>query len=333
MMAPSWQALAQQAAAHYGVPAKGLIAQIMAESGGNPHARSSAGAEGIAQFMPGTARSMGVNPWDPASAISGMAHMMRNEYNAFGSWPLALAAYNAGPGNARHWQSIPETRAYVDKLAGAYGSGAPAPSVHAPSGSLSASSGNAASFGDIMNALGISANGAVARYLSKIMDEYGVGLGGSGGAAAPTSGSPAVGTFAPGPKGHLFGGSYIPGRIDYGVDFGYHGNQKVPAYALAGGTVASLGSGWGHTNTPYQTGNAVYLKLAHPVHGYDYLYYAEGTPIPGLHVGQQINPGQALMFNPGEIGLIPSPGTSTMYQTPQSSGRTTWNWLHSMGIV
>jgi soluble lytic murein transglycosylase-like protein len=83
---------------------------------------SSAGAQGIAQFMPGTARSYGLgNPFDPAAAIDAQAHMMRDLLRRFASVPLALAAYNAGPGAVGRCGCIPpypETRGYVARILG-----------------------------------------------------------------------------------------------------------------------------------------------------------------------------------------------------------------------
>src|ERR687896_242877 len=106
-----------RAAQRFGVSAQLLAAQIYAESNFNPFARSSAGAQGIAQFMPGTARGIGLrNPFDPAQAIDAQAHLMRDHLRRFGSVPLALAAYNAGPGAVSRCGCIPpfaETRAYV----------------------------------------------------------------------------------------------------------------------------------------------------------------------------------------------------------------------------
>ena len=77
-----------------------LAAQLYAESGFNPFARSRAGAEGIAQFMPGTAESYDLdNPFDPVEAIDAQAHLMSDLLRQFGGKvALALAAYNAGPG-------------------------------------------------------------------------------------------------------------------------------------------------------------------------------------------------------------------------------------------
>ena len=71
-----------------------LAAQLYAESGFNPFARSPAGAEGIAQFMPGTADAYGLtNPFDAERAIDAQAHLMSDLLKRFGGKPsLALAA-------------------------------------------------------------------------------------------------------------------------------------------------------------------------------------------------------------------------------------------------
>jgi hypothetical protein len=105
-----------------------LAAQLMAESGFNPRAVSPAGALGIAQFIPSTARSYGLrDPFDPVAAIDAQAHLMSDLLRQFHSVPLALAAYNAGSGAVVACQCVPpypETRAYVARiLALAGGSG------------------------------------------------------------------------------------------------------------------------------------------------------------------------------------------------------------------
>ena len=109
-----------RAAQRWNVSAALLAAQLYAESGFNPYARSNAGARGIAQFMPGTARAYGLdNPYDPAQAIDAQGHLMRDLLRQFGSVPLALAAYNAGPAPVARCGCIPpypETRAYVARI-------------------------------------------------------------------------------------------------------------------------------------------------------------------------------------------------------------------------
>ena len=98
-MPPGYAPLIVRAAQRWSVSAQLLAAQLYAESGFNPFARSPAGAQGIAQFMPGTAAAMGLaDPFDPDAAIDAQAHLMRDLLGRFGSVPLALAAYNAGPG-------------------------------------------------------------------------------------------------------------------------------------------------------------------------------------------------------------------------------------------
>jgi len=88
--------MAQAAAQKYGIDPNVFLRQINQESGFNPNARSSAGALGIAQFMPGTARAMGVNPMDPASALDGAARLMAQNLQKYGSYQAALSAYNSG---------------------------------------------------------------------------------------------------------------------------------------------------------------------------------------------------------------------------------------------
>jgi Transglycosylase SLT domain/D-alanyl-D-alanine carboxypeptidase/Putative Flp pilus-assembly TadE/G-like len=114
-----------RASQRWNVGAALLSAQIYAESNFNPFAHSPAGAQGIAQFMPGTAQALGLdNPFDPEEAIDAQAHLMRDLLRRFGSVPLALAAYNAGPGAVEKYGGIPpyaETRAYVAKILGLLG--------------------------------------------------------------------------------------------------------------------------------------------------------------------------------------------------------------------
>ena len=119
-----------RAAQRWNVSATLLAAQIYAESAFNPFARSRAGALGIAQFMPGTAEAMGLDdPFNAEHAIDAQAHLMRDLLRRFGSVPLALAAYNAGPGAVAACgciPNIPETRGYVARILGLMnGAGAP----------------------------------------------------------------------------------------------------------------------------------------------------------------------------------------------------------------
>jgi hypothetical protein len=108
------------AGAKWNVSAALLAAQLMAESNFNPFAVSPAGAVGIAQFMPGTAASYGLeDPFDPVEAIGAQAHLMSDLMTQFGSPELALAAYNAGPAPVEACScvpAIPETSAYVARI-------------------------------------------------------------------------------------------------------------------------------------------------------------------------------------------------------------------------
>ena len=104
------------AAARHGVDASVLAAVASQESGFDSRAVSGAGAQGLMQFMPSTAKGLGVNAFDPASSIDGAARYLKSLTSQFGSTPLALAAYNAGPGTVRQYGGIPpytETQNYV----------------------------------------------------------------------------------------------------------------------------------------------------------------------------------------------------------------------------
>lgn len=117
---PRYAPAIRRAAIRWSVGAAILAAQLKAESDFNPNERSPAGALGIAQFMPGTARTYGLrDPLDPEASIDAQAHFMHDLLRRFGSVPLALAAYNAGPGRVAACgciPPIPETQAYVAKI-------------------------------------------------------------------------------------------------------------------------------------------------------------------------------------------------------------------------
>ena len=107
------------AAQKYGVPAALLTAVAAVESGYDPAAVSPAGARGLMQLMPATAAGLGVDPMVPAQAVDGAARLLAQSLGEFGSVPLALAAYNAGPGAVRRYDGIPpyhETQDYVRKV-------------------------------------------------------------------------------------------------------------------------------------------------------------------------------------------------------------------------
>jgi soluble lytic murein transglycosylase-like protein len=137
------------AAARHGLDPALLRALIRAESNFDPNAGSHAGAQGLAQLMPGTARALGVtNPFDPAQSVEGGAKYLRRQLDAFGGDPrLALAAYNAGPGAVSRYGGVPpypETQGYVTRVmqyAEQYrGAIAPAPAALAPAAPASGGS-------------------------------------------------------------------------------------------------------------------------------------------------------------------------------------------------
>lgn len=106
-----------EAERRYGLPTNLLRALIWAESRFNPMAVSPAGAAGLAQLMPATARELGVrNRHDPLASIDGGARYLRDMLDRFDAVHLALAAYNAGPGAVSRSRGIPnngETPQYV----------------------------------------------------------------------------------------------------------------------------------------------------------------------------------------------------------------------------
>lgn len=105
----------------YGIPQSVLYYQAKRESGFNPSAiNKNSGAQGIMQLMPGTAKELGVkDPFNYKESINAGAKYLKKQYDNFGDWELALAAYNAGPGNVRKHGGIPpfkETQNYVKDI-------------------------------------------------------------------------------------------------------------------------------------------------------------------------------------------------------------------------
>lgn len=119
----SMDAIFEEAAERYGVPLNLLKAMGKAESGFDANAVSPAGAQGVMQLMPATAKSLGVeDPFDARSNIMGGAKYISQKLKQYnGNIDLALAAYNAGSGNVAKYGGVPpfsETRSYIAKIKG-----------------------------------------------------------------------------------------------------------------------------------------------------------------------------------------------------------------------
>ena len=116
-----WIEVARAAAQAHGVPEDLFLRLVQQESGWNAGALSVKGAMGLAQLMPGTASLLGVDPTDPVQNLEGGARYLRRQFDAFGTWDLALAAYNAGPAAVQQYGGIPpyaETQNYVQVIWG-----------------------------------------------------------------------------------------------------------------------------------------------------------------------------------------------------------------------
>lgn len=113
--------MARSAARKHNVPEDLFLRLVQQESGWNHGAVSHKGAIGLAQLMPETAQVLRVDPSDPRENLEGGARYLRQQYQKFGNWRLALAAYNAGPGAVEKHGGVPpfaETKNYVLKIWG-----------------------------------------------------------------------------------------------------------------------------------------------------------------------------------------------------------------------
>lgn len=145
-----WQAATRQAAERYGLDPDTFVRQIQQESGFNPTAHSGAGALGIAQIMPATARAWGVDPLNPTAALDAAARNMAGYVKKYGGWENALVAYNAGPGAVG--KSLPaEMRNYIATI---LGGNAPTSGASSPAAAPSSSPPDLGQAGDFTGLLG-----------------------------------------------------------------------------------------------------------------------------------------------------------------------------------
>lgn len=116
----SYDLLTEAKARRYGIPPALLKKLVGTESAWDQSAVSPKGARGLGQLMPGTAKDLGVDPNDPVQNIDGSARYLKQQYDTFKTWPLALAAYNAGPGAVQKYgNKVPpykETQNYVANI-------------------------------------------------------------------------------------------------------------------------------------------------------------------------------------------------------------------------
>lgn len=113
--------VATEVALRYEIPPQIFFNLITVESNWDPVVMSYRGAIGLTQLMPATAQELGVNPWNAKQNLEGGARYLRQQHNEFGSWLLALAAYNSGPGTVKKYGGVPpyeETQEYVQKILG-----------------------------------------------------------------------------------------------------------------------------------------------------------------------------------------------------------------------
>lgn len=115
-----WEGLVARASRLYGLDPRLIAAVIKVESNFENLAESSKGAQGLMQLMPETGQALGVaDPFDPQANVDAGSRYLRRQLDRFGRLELALAAYNAGPGNVLRYGGIPpfpETEAYVRKV-------------------------------------------------------------------------------------------------------------------------------------------------------------------------------------------------------------------------
>lgn len=217
-------AIFEDAASCFGLSSKLLKAVAKAESNFNPKAVSKAGAMGVMQLMPATARSLGVSdPYDARQNIMGGAKYLKENLDRFGDVRLALAAYNAGPNSVKKYGGVPpysETQNYVKKIMGYLGGDTLYANRSVTTGGRNSSSLSAAAQLYAMNSM----SGA-----SRIG-----GLGSGNGSSAGGSSSPGLGGMS-----GLYG---LGGSGSISGMGGLNGLSGTSAYGLSGLYGAGLAS-------------------------------------------------------------------------------------------
>ena len=184
--AAQYESIFDEASRTYGVSKSLLFAVAKAESNFDTNSVSHAGAQGIMQLMPGTAKTLGVkNAFDPYENIMGGAKLLRDNIKSFGSVPLALAAYNSGPGAVKKYGGVPpykETQNYVKKIMADLGDSANRVMSHfsykGNTSSTAALAGGASLGGDLSSSL--SQTLSTMTSLSSLLGGSSQGVGGSG---------------------------------------------------------------------------------------------------------------------------------------------------------
>lgn len=323
---PAYLAAVAKAGAKYNVPPKLLAAQIQAESNWNPNAKSSAGATGISQFMPGTAAGFGIDPHNPMQSIDAQGKMMHNLLVHFkGNVGLALAGYNAGEHAADSKGTSAAAPGYINNImkfennypglsnstlnrAASYGkivAGASKGAQTAAKASLGMDTGNTSPGGldtstMLMNYLSNASN----PYHDSSNDTYlltqiaqasdqaqAAGTTVSSTPVTSLTTTPDTGLTAPvGQGGYsaLTSAKYVGN--DQGVDFTGSG----PIHALANGVVTRIDSNTGWPGAKGKgSGNIIVYKMTSGPHAGKFVYIAEAVnPIAGLKVGSTITKGQ-----------------------------------------
>jgi hypothetical protein len=257
----------RQAAQAAGIDPGIFTRQIKQESNFNPNAGSPAGAQGIAQFMPETARGLGIDPTNPQQALPAAANLMKSYLDKYGGdWSKALSAYNAGPGNVDKYGGIPpfeETQTYVKNILGGAGQAL----------------GNAAQTG--LSAVNTAVQGvqsAVAR-----TSQFGLGLS-SGDAMAfcgPTAALAFAQSFGRNPT--VAEAKQLAQQVGWNPDQGMAGPQSEVQLLKTMGVDAHMTAGvdWAQVGRDASGGNPVILDT--PGH----YYYVDGynQQTGQLHVG------------------------------------------------